>query len=141
MIAEALPGKEEYLDSEKYDYFKWDWEKENKLTKIISKINEIRKAHPSLQQTNNIHFCDTDNDQIIAYYKHDDRFEDETLMIVSLDPFYPKQAAVRLPIEYIGNQPIKVVDLITGSSYLWDKERNFVELHPALPFHLFKIKK
>jgi len=38
-------------------------------------------------------------------------------------------------------QPIKVVDLVTGNSYIWDKEWNFVELHPSLPFHLFKIIK
>jgi len=46
---------------------------------------------------------------------------------------------VRLPLEEIGNQPVRITDLITGNSYLWDKEWNFVELHPALPFHLFKI--
>jgi starch synthase (maltosyl-transferring) len=141
MVSAAMPGKEEYLDSEKYEFVKWDWEKQNKLTHIISKINAIRNEHASLQQTNNIQFCDADNDQIIAYYKYDDDHKDETLMIVSLDPYYPRQATVRLPVEFIGNQPVTVVDLITGNSYNWDKEWNFVELHPALPFHLFKIKK
>lgn len=141
MVAAALPGKEEYLDSEKYEFFKWDWDKQNKLTFIITKINNIRKEHASLQQTNNIRFCDADNDQIIAYYKFDDNRQDETLMIVSLDPYYPRQASVRLPVESIGHEPITVIDLITGNSYLWDKEWNFVELHPALPFHLFKIRK
>ncbi|HEY0046391.1 MAG TPA: alpha-1,4-glucan--maltose-1-phosphate maltosyltransferase [Flavobacterium sp.] len=141
MIAEALPGKEEYMNSEKYDFFNWDWEKQNKLTVVISKINAIRKEHPSLQQTNNIVFCGADNDQLIAYYKFDDLRQDETLMIANLDPFYPKQGLVRLPIEQIGNQSVKLFDLITGDSYIWDKEWNFVELHPALPFHLFKIQR
>lgn len=141
MIGDALPGKEEYLNSEKYEFVKWDWEKQNKLTTVISKINKLRYEHASLQQTNNIQFCDADNDQIVAYYKYDDERQDETLMIVSLDPYYPRQASVRLPVESIGNQPVKVFDLITGNSYLWDKEWNFVELHPALPFHLFKIQK
>ncbi|HLA55710.1 MAG TPA: alpha-1,4-glucan--maltose-1-phosphate maltosyltransferase [Flavobacterium sp.] len=141
MVGAALPGKEEYQDSEKYEVVKWDWALQNKLITIISKINSIRNEHASLQQTNNIQFCDVDNDQILAYYKYDDNREDETLMIVSLDPYYPRQASVRLPAESIGNQPIKVFDLITGNSYLWDKEWNFVELHPALPFHLFKIQK
>jgi starch synthase (maltosyl-transferring) len=52
-----------------------------------------------------------------------------------------RQASVRLPIEAIGQQPVTVVDMITGNSYNWDKEWNFVELHPAMPFHLFKILK
>ncbi|RZJ31461.1 MAG: alpha-1,4-glucan--maltose-1-phosphate maltosyltransferase [Flavobacterium sp.] len=141
MKADALPGKEEYLDSEKYEFVKWDWSIQNKLTHVITKINAMRNEHASLQQTNNIRFCDADNDQIIAYYKWDDDLSDETLMIASLDPYYPRQASVRLPTENIGNQPITVVDLITGNSYNWDKEWNFVELHPALPFHLFKIIK
>ena len=141
MVSAAIPGKEEYLDSEKYEFVKWDWSQTNKLTTVISRINNIRKEHTSLQQTNNIVFCDTTNDQIMAYYKFDDSKSDETLMIVNLDPYYPRQATVRLPLESIGNQPIRVHDLITGNSYIWDKEWNFVELHPALPFHLFKIQR
>lgn len=141
MVSAALPGKEEYLDSEKYEFVKWDWSVQNKLTYVIAKINQVRSECLSLQQTNNIEFCQADNDQIIAYYKWDDDGTDETLMIASLDPYYSKQATVRLPVERIGHQPVTVVDLITGDSYNWDKEWNFVELHPALPFHLFKIRK
>lgn len=135
------PGKEEYLDSEKYEYFKWDWDKQNKLTTIISKINAIRKEQASLQQTNNIVFCETNNDQVMAYYKFDDDKQNETFMVVSLDAFNTSQAMVRLPIEKLGNQPIQVTDLITGNTYSWDKEWNFIVLSPELPFHLFKIKR
>jgi starch synthase (maltosyl-transferring) len=141
MVSAAIPGKEEYLDSEKYEFVKWDWNIKNKLTMVITRINALRKELPSLQQTSNIQFCDADNDQILAYYKYDDAKQDETLMIASLDPYYPQRAMVRLPIDQIGSRPITVHDLITGNSYIWDKEWNFVELHPALPFHLFKIKR
>ncbi|MBA4155303.1 alpha-1,4-glucan--maltose-1-phosphate maltosyltransferase [Flavobacterium sp.] len=141
MVHQAMPGKEEYLNSEKYEVYHWDWEAKNKLTTIITRINHIRKQHESLQQTNNIVFCKVENDQIMAYYKFNDSKTDHTLMICNLDPYYPKQAMVRLPLEEIGNQPVRVTDLITGNSYLWDKEWNFVELHPALPFHLFKIER
>ncbi len=135
------PGKEEYLNSEKYEYFKWDWSIQNKLTTLITRINTIRHDHSSLQQTNNIVFCDTNNEQILAYYKFDDNLHDETLMVASLDAFNPIQAMVRIPIDQLGNRPIHVTDLITGNSYYWDKEWNFVELSPALPFHLFKIQR
>jgi starch synthase (maltosyl-transferring) len=144
MVSDAIPGKEEYMDSEKYQIRLWDWEKENKITMLISKINQIRKEQISLQQTNNIEFCDTDNDQVIAYYKYDDNKQNETLIIASLDAYYMKQAQVRLPLQSLGihaGQSITVTDLITGNSYIWDKEWNFVELHPTLPFHLFKIQK
>jgi starch synthase (maltosyl-transferring) len=135
------PGKEEYLNSEKYEYFKWDWEKQNKITILISRINTIRKEETSLQQTNNIEFCDTNNEQIMAYYKFDDNKENETLMVVSLDAHHTQQAMVRLPNALLKNMPLQLTDLITGNSYIWDKEWNFVELSPELPFHLFKIRR
>ena len=144
MISDAIPGKEEYLDSEKYQIRHWDWEKENKITMLITKINNIRKEQTSLQQTNNVQFCDTDNDQVIAYYKYDDTKENETLMICSLDAYYAKQAWVKIPLQSLGiieGQSFTVTDLITGNSYIWNREWNFIEIHPSLPFHLFKIQK
>jgi len=134
-------GKEEYLNSEKYEFVKWDWSIQNKLTTIITKINGIRKHHESLQQTENIVFCDTNNDNLMAYYKFDDAKNDETLMVVSLEANNVLQGEVRLPIDKIGNQPIQVHDLMTGNTYFWEKEYNFVELSPELPFHLFKINR
>ena len=144
MVSDAIPGKEEYMDSEKYQIRHWNWEKENKITMLISKLNTIRKEQKSLQQTNNIKFCDTDNDQVIAYYKWDDNHENETLIICSLDAYYVKQAWIKIPLQSLNiqeGQSYTVTDLITGNSYIWNREWNFVEIHPSLPFHLFKIIK
>ncbi len=144
MVSAALPGREEYLDSEKFQLRHWDWDQKNKLTILISKINHLRKEHESLQQTNNIQFLSVENEQLLAYYKYSDDRKDETLMIINLDPYYAQKGWIQLPLAELGvfeGQRINVTDLITGSSYQWDKEWNFVELHPALPFHLFKISK
>ncbi len=141
MVCEPMaPGKEEYINSEKYEVYKWDWNIKNKLTRLITKINSIRKQQASLQQTNNIVFCNTNNDQVIAYYKFDDSKQNKTLMIVSLDSHHTSQAMIQLPIAELGINPINIVDLITGNSYFWDKEWNFVEISPDLPFHLFQIQ-
>jgi starch synthase (maltosyl-transferring) len=138
--APMAPGKEEYLDSEKYEYVHWDWEKRNKLTTVIAKVNAIRKEQASLQQTNNIVFCTTDNDQVLAYYKFDEDRQNETLMVVSLDTFNKSQTMVQLPMALLGKR-IQVTDLITGNTYLWENEWNFAELAPELPFHLFLIER
>lgn len=135
------PGKEEYLHSEKYQCYTWDWSIQNKLITLITRINFLRKEHLSLQQTNNIVFCETNNDQVIAYYKFDDDKLDETLMIVSLDSHHTSKGMVKLPIDKIGTHNIQITDLITGNSYSWDNEWNYVELPSELPFHLFKIHK
>ena len=135
------PGKEEYLNSEKYEFVKWDWSIQNKITTLITRINFIRKEQASLQQTNNIVFCETHNDQILAYYKFDDEQQNETLMVVNLDPFNTIQTTIRIPVEHLGTNQIQVSDLITGNTYFWNQEWNFIELSPELPFHLFKIQR
>lgn len=141
LVHQPMPGKEEYFNSEKYEIYNWNWEAQNKLTVLMTKINFIRKAHPSLQQTNNIVFCKNDNEKLLSYYKFDDDKTDHTLLICSLEPYQTLQGMVRLPLEKIGNHPVRVTDLITGNSYVWDKEWNFVSISPALPFHLFKIER
>ena len=142
MVSEALPGKEEYLDCEKYEIRHWDWTIENKLTHVITKLNFARKAHPALQQTNNIRFCHIDNDQLIAFYKWSDNKEDQVLAVISLDPHYSQRGMVQLPLDAMGideGHEMRMHDLVTDSSYLWYNEWNFVEIQPALPFHLFQI--
>jgi starch synthase (maltosyl-transferring) len=135
------PGKEEYLNSEKYEFIKWDWNQQNKITTLITRINFIRKQQISLQQTNNIVFCETNNDQVLAYYKFDDEKQNETLMVVNLDAFNTIQTTIRIPVEHLGTTQIQVTDLITGNAYFWNQEWNFIELSPELPFHLFKIQR
>ncbi len=142
MVTEALPGKEEYLDCEKYEIRHWDWTIENKLTHIITKINAARHDHPALQQTNNLRFCHIENEQLMAFYKWSDSKEDQILVVISLDPYYSQQGMVQLPLHEMGIQPgqeMRMYDLVTESTYLWYNEWNFVEIHPALPFHLFEI--
>ncbi len=144
MIDEAIPGKEEYYMSEKFEVKHYDWFIENKITLLITKINKIRHENPALQQTNNIKFCHIENDNLLAFYKWDQDKLNELLIIISLDQYYAQQGTVQLPLHDLGineGQQIQVEDLVTGSSYNWHSEWNFVELHPTLPFHIFKINK
>ena len=144
MISDALPGKEEYLNSEKFQISHYDWNLENKLTTIISKINHIRKENEALQQTNNIKFRNVENDNLLAFYKWNDSKTNELLIIISLDQYYAQQGNLQLPLGDLNIEQghhVQVHDLLTGSSYNWHNEWNFVELHPTLPFHIFKINK
>ena len=144
MIDEAIPGKEEYLNSEKFQLCHYDWNKENKLTTIITKINQIRHNNEALQQTNNIKFCQIENNNLLAFYKWNDSKTNELLIIISLDPYYSQQGSVQVPLHEL-NVPhgrlLQMTDLLTGSTYNWHSEWNYIELHPTLPFHIFKIIK
>ena len=144
MINDALPGREEYLNSEKYQITHYDWSIENKLTTMIAKINKIRHENEALQQTNNIQFCHVENDNLIAFYKWNQEKSNELLIIISLDQYYTQQGSVQMPLYQLGlheGQQFQVHDLVTGNSYNWSQEWNFIELHPTLPFHIFKINK
>ncbi|SNR33002.1 alpha-1,4-glucan:maltose-1-phosphate maltosyltransferase [Lutibacter agarilyticus] len=144
MISEPIIGKEEYLNSEKFQICNYDWSKENKITRSITKINNIRLQHEALQQTNNIRFCAINNDNLIAFYKWNDAKTSELLIIVNLDEHHSQQGMLQLPLGDLGidhGHTLKVTDLITDNTYYWQDEWNFVELHPSLPFHIFTIDK
>ncbi|PJB16472.1 MAG: alpha-1,4-glucan--maltose-1-phosphate maltosyltransferase, partial [Flavobacteriaceae bacterium CG_4_9_14_3_um_filter_33_16] len=144
MLSDALLGREEYLNSEKFQITHYDWTVENKLITIISKLNHIRHQNEALQQTNNIKFCHIENDNLLAFYKWNDSKTNELLIIISLDAFNSQQGTVQLPLNELGiaaGSKLEVSDLITNNSYNWSREWNFVEIHPTLPFHIFKINK
>lgn len=144
MVSDALPGKEEYLNCEKYEIRHWEWTHENKLTYLITRLNETRKNHSSFQQTNNIMFCALENDYLIAFYKWNDDRTNETLTVINLDSHNSQQGMVQMPLEALGvsaGHPVVMKDMITDNSYTWSSEWNYVELSAALPFHVFHINK
>ena len=44
--ARALPGREEYADSEKYQLRAWDWERPGNIRAEIAQLNRIRRMNP-----------------------------------------------------------------------------------------------
>lgn len=143
MISEAIPNCEEYRHSEKYEIRKWDWHLENKLTLLIRKTNQARLENAALQQTNDITFCEIQNDKVIAYVK---TASDGNciLCIVNLDPHHSQGGMVRLPLHKINknhDEHYIVHDLLTDSRYTWKGDWNFVDLNPhIMPMHLFRIE-
>ncbi|MEP7269214.1 MAG: alpha-1,4-glucan--maltose-1-phosphate maltosyltransferase [Saprospiraceae bacterium] len=143
LVHEALPGKEEYYRSEKYEIYHWDWTKHNKVTMLITMLNKIRKEHPAFHQTNNWENVPIENEQMIAYYKESDDGSDKILCIVNLNPFERQTASLQAPIQKIGVHPGQnfiVHDLISENSWIWNQEWNYIALDPGMPFHLFKVR-
>ena len=65
------PGSEEYRNSEKYQLRHWDIDRPDSLWPLIARVNRIRRANTALQADQTLTFCTIDNDQLIAYLKHD----------------------------------------------------------------------
>src|SRR5260370_946120 len=62
---QAIPGTEEYLNSEKYQIKARDWNQAGNIKEFIGRVNKIRHDNPALQQFLNLQFRNTDNDQIL----------------------------------------------------------------------------
>lgn len=139
-----FPGKEEYLDSEKYEIKHWDWNKETRTKEIIIRINRIRRENPALQSTWNIHFADVENDNLLVYGKVDKESRNTMIMAVNMDPYNTQGSWVRLPLQELGIDSYRsyiVHDLLSGSRYTWYGEWNFIELNPHLmPAHVFSVE-
>jgi starch synthase (maltosyl-transferring) len=144
-INEALPGKEEYLNSEKYEIKLWDRDEAGNLRDFVARVNQIRKENPALQTTWNLSFYQVDNDSILFYGKATADLSNLILVAVNLDPFHIRSGWVNIPVNQLGldpTQPYLVHDLLTDDNYIWQGERNFVELNPqVLPAKIFRVRK
>ena len=96
------PGKEEYVDSEKYEIKHWDWEAETRTREVITRLNRIRHDNPALQNTWNVHFADVENENIICYGKVDEASGNVMIMAVNMDPYHAHSTFLRLPLEELG---------------------------------------
>jgi starch synthase (maltosyl-transferring) len=138
-----LPKKEEYLNSEKYEFKKWDWQTMTPMRQLIQKVNSLRNTKKALQQSFNTEFCETDNNHLIAYIKTDTNKESIILTVVNLDANYTQTGFVKFPFDKLKieeSKPIKVHDLLSENTYTWNKAWNYVMLDPTnAPAHIFEI--
>ncbi len=136
----AIPGTEEYLDSEKYQIRAWDWDRPGHIKELISRVNRIRHAHPALGQTWTLRFHAADSDQLIAYSKRTPAGDDTLLVVVNLDPVHVQHGWVQVPLHEWGLAPdatYAMVDLLSGERYTWRGEWNYVRLDPgSRPAHI-----
>jgi starch synthase (maltosyl-transferring) len=138
---EAIPGTEEYLDSEKYRIKVRDGNRKPNIKSFITLVNKARQENPALQQLTNLTFLETDNEQILAYMKKTADGQDIIIVVVNLDPYKAQSGHVRLPLDFFKKaSAIMVHDLLTGVQYKWS-EQNAVYLDPqAEPGHLFWVE-
>jgi starch synthase (maltosyl-transferring) len=139
-----LPGREEYLDSEKYQLKARDWNKPGNIKLFITRLNRARRENPALQSYANIEFIPADNDQILAFHKWSDDGQDRIIVIVNLDPHKRHESNVHLPLADLGLSPGKsfeVEDVLFEEVYTWRESTNFVSLDPRTkPVHLLKVR-
>jgi starch synthase (maltosyl-transferring) len=150
------PGSEEYLDSEKYQIRIRDWEgaaaEGRTLAPYLTKLNEIRRAHPALQLLRNVHIHGADDENILVFSKStrvptthgSDPDEDTVIVVINLDPHAARETNVHLNLPALGldwHDSFLVHDEITDQTWTWG-EHNYVRLDPHHePAHVLSVRR
>ncbi|BCJ92057.1 alpha-1,4-glucan:maltose-1-phosphate maltosyltransferase [Terrihabitans soli] len=133
--AKPLPGKEEYLDSEKYEIRAWDWDRPGNIRSHITALNKMRRDNAALQDFRNALFLNAWNDNVLAYAKLMPERDNCVVVIVNLDPHNRQDTSFEIPLWEFGlpdHATIEAQDLLRpGSPFTLHGKVQTVALDPA----------
>jgi starch synthase (maltosyl-transferring) len=139
----ALQGREEYLNSEKFQYRPRDWaaaaESGENLNLLLGRLNEIRREHPALQQLRQLHFHHAPHASALVFSKRSG--DDVVIVVCSVDPHNIVETEVHLDMEYLGlsaRDVYLVHDELTGQTWRWGQHA-FVRLTHDDPAHVLTL--
>lgn len=142
--ATPLPGREEYLDSEKYEIKVWDWDRPGHIRAEIAHLNRLRLENPALHSHRGIRFHPAANEHVLFYSKATRERDNVLLIAVSLDPFHPQSAAIELPLWMLGLPPDDGVlyceDLLHGHRFTWHGKHHTIHLTPDEPYAIWRVR-
>lgn len=140
--ARALPAREEYQDSEKYELRSWDWNRPGNIVAEITKLNQIRRTNPALQSHLGIRFHYVDDDQVLFFSKTTPQRDSIVLVAISLDPHAARAGTLELPLWQWGLPDDGVVhleDLANDRRFALSGKHHRIELTPERPFLVWKV--
>lgn len=139
----AIPGREEYIHSEKYEYKVWDWERPGNIKRDVAVLNRFRRENPALHELTNLRFLDCPDPNMLAYAKATADRGNIIIAVVNLDPHGVHGGVVTLPLHDWGianDQEFSVEEAFTGRVETWRGERQHLVLDPETnPAMLFRV--
>ena len=137
----ALPGREEYLDSEKYQIRTWDWQRPGNIIAEITQLNAIRSENPALRSHLDVAFLPAGNDAVLFYEKATSDRSNCLLCMVSLDPHHAQTTSIELPLWKWGlpdQATLQLQDLIGGDHFELAGKYHTVTLTPQQPYLIWR---
>jgi starch synthase (maltosyl-transferring) len=142
--ARALPGREEYANSEKYEIRAWDWDAPGNIVAEITRLNHIRRANPALQTHLGVSFHNAFNDQVLYFSKATADLQNVILVAVNLDARFPQECDIEVPLWLWGLSDaasVAVTDLMNDRGFTWSGKVQHIRLDPAvMPFAIWRIR-
>lgn len=143
--ATPLPGKEEYLDSEKYEIRPRDFTQPGNIIAEIAQLNRIRRQNRALQTHLGVAFFNCWNDNILYFAKRTPERDNFILVAISLDPHNAQEASFELPLWELGlddNADTLGEDLMNGHRWTWHGKTQWMRIEPwHQPFGIWRIEK
>ena len=143
---EPIPGREEYLNSEKYELKVRDWNRSGNIKAYIGRLNRIRRNNTALLQTSNLRFAQVDDDEVIGFVKESVTRDNAVAVAVALSGTGPREFWFHFGDIEIGpstsRRRVKAIEnLVTGERHVveWGGVRLRVDQQqdPALLFRCF----
>ena len=139
----ALPGKEEYLDSEKYQLRQWDFDQSSNIQDDIRLLNRLRQERPAMRNFTGLRFYNASHEQVLYYGKWDEAAEDYLLFQVLIDPNTPAEFAFEVPLwefDLPDEASIEVEDAIHGNRFTWHGKAQTLRLDPfERPYAIWRL--
>jgi len=139
----AIPGREEYIHSEKYEYKVWDWDRSGNIKRDIAILNRFRRENPALHELTNLRFLDCADPNILAYAKATADRRNIAIVVVNLDPYGVHGSEIMLPLSEWGlseSQEFMVEEAFTGRIAAWHGDRQHLVLDPQTnPVLLYRV--
>ncbi len=135
------PGKEEYLDSEKFQIRHWDWDRPGNIVAEITRLNAIRAENPALRTHHGISFLPTANEAVLLFEKATRDRSNTVLVAISLDPNHVQTAAIDLPLWKWGlpdQGTLAIDDLAQGGSFALSGRNHSITLTPDRPYLIWR---
>jgi starch synthase (maltosyl-transferring) len=132
--ATPLPGKEEYLNSEKYELRHWNFDRSGHIKPLIRRLNAIRRENPALWTHLNVRFLNAWNDQILYYFKATPGLDNCVLVMVNMDHRHAQETHFEVPLWEFGlpdDAGIEVEDLLEGHRFRWHGKIQYIRIDPV----------
>ena len=137
------PGKEEYLDSEKFQIRTWDWNRPGNIVAEITQLNAIRVENPALRTHHGISFLLASNETVLFFEKTTRDRGNTILVAISLDPDHVQSTRLELPLWKWGlpdQGPLAVDDLVEGRHFEIAGKFHDVTLTPDRPYLIWRAE-
>jgi starch synthase (maltosyl-transferring) len=120
---EPIPGREEYLNSEKYEIKVRDWNKPGNIKDYIGRLNQIRRANAALLQAADLRFAQVDDGEVIGFVKESAKRDNAVAVAIALNEQGPRTFWFHFGGMTIGpddkRQPVRsIVNLTSGERHM-----------------------